>query len=519
MPAPSRGTAARSKVMTAEEAVAKIPSGSTIAIGGLISILCPETVIAALGNRFETSGSPAHVSVVTPVRVGWDKDNMTGLDHFARPGMLKRLISGSFNVKESPRITDMIRNNQIEAYSFSMGTLFQLIRSMAGGNDGMFTKVGLRTYVDPRMEGGKLNEATTDNINEVIQVGAEEYLYYRPLPIDVAIIRGTTADEDGNVSLEREPVTLAGLEMAMAAKASGGYVIVQAERLTAKGSISPRSVAIPGILVDAVVIDPEQQQSLLPYNPSWTGEVKAPTDDMVQPMALDMKKIILRRAAEELLPGSVINLGVGIPVALPQLLLEQHRLDQVTFSLEHGAVGGIPMGEEVFGAHRNPTAFFTSPQVFDYYHNGGLSATLLGFAQIDGSGNVNVSKFNGIFRGSGGFIDITHRTKKIMFCGTLTSGGLDIGIQDGKMTIVKEGRHKKLIRQVEHLTFNAEAAREKGQEPVYITERAVFRLGDNGLVLTEYAPGIDVEKEILPYIDFKVDIDPDVKPMSPHLFV
>lgn len=234
----------------------------------------------------------------------------------------------------------MIRNNQIEAYSFSMGTLFQLIRSMAGGNDGMFTKVGLRTYVDPRMEGGKLNEATTDNINEVIQVGAEEYLYYRPLPIDVAIIRGTTADEDGNVSLEREPVTLAGLEMAMAAKASGGYVIVQAERLTARGSISPRSVAIPGILVDAVVIDPEQQQSLLPYNPSWTGEVKAPTDDMVQPMALDMKKVILRRAAEELLPGSVINLGVGIPVALPQLLLEQHRLDQVTFSLEHGAVGG-----------------------------------------------------------------------------------------------------------------------------------------------------------------------------------
>lgn len=519
MPAPNRGTAARAKIMTAEEAVAKIPNDSTIAIGGLISILCPETVLAALGNRFDTSGSPARVSVVTPVRVGWDKERTTGLDHFAKPGMLKRLISGSFNVKESPKMTEMIRQNQIEAYSFSMGTLFQLIRSMAGGNEGMFTKVGLQTYVDPRIEGGRLNERTTDNINEVIEVGGEEYLYYRPLPIDVAIIRGTTVDEEGNVSLEHEPVTLAGIEMAMAAKANGGYVIVQAKRLASKGSIAPRSVAIPGILVDAIVIDPEQKQSLLAYNPSWTGEVKAPAAEIAQPLALDMKKIILRRAAEELHPGSVINLGVGIPVALPQLLLEENVFDQVTFSLEHGAVGGIPMGEEVFGAHINPTAFFTSPQVFDYYHSGGLSSTLLGFAQIDGSGNVNVSKFNGIFRGSGGFIDITHRTKKVMFCGTLTSGGLEVSIQNGRLAIVKEGRHKKLIRQVEHLTFNAQAAREKGQEPLYITERAVFRLGENGLVLTEYAPGIDIETEILPYIDFKVDIDPNVKPMSAHLFV
>lgn len=514
----SKDTRAPSKVMTAEEAVAKIPNDATIAIGGLISILCPETVISALGNRYDTGGSPKNLTVVTPVRVGWDKEKTTGLDHFAKPGMLKRLISGSFNVKESPKITDMIRNNQIEAYSFSMGTLFQLIRSMAGGNNGLFTKVGLHTYVDPRIEGGKLNETTTENINEVVEAAGQEYLYYRSLPIDVAIIRGTTVDEDGNVSLEHEPVTLAGLEMAMAAKANGGYVIIQAKRITAKGSISPRSVAIPGILVDAVVSDPKQKQSLLDYNPSWTGEVKAPMQAIAQPLPLDTKKIILRRAAEELHPGSVINLGVGIPVALPQLLLEENSFDQVTFSLEHGAVGGIPMGEEVFGAHINPTAFFTSPQVFDYYHNGSLSSTLLGFAQIDGSGNVNVSKFNGIFRGSGGFIDITHRTKNIMFCGTLTSGGLEIAIQDGMLSIVKEGKHKKFIPQVEHLTFNALVAREKGQEPLYITERAVFRLGEHGLVLTEYAPGIDIEKDILPFIDFKVEIDPNVKPMSSHIF-
>jgi propionate CoA-transferase len=518
MPIQHMDIATRNKVMTAEEAVANIQDGSTLVIGGLISILCPEKVISALGNRFDTSSSPRDLSVVTPVRVGWDKEKTTGLDHFAKPGMLKRLISGSFNVKESPKITDMIRGNQIEAYSFSMGTLFHLVRSMAGGNDGLFTKTGLHTYVDPRIEGGKLNDKTTKNINEVVQAAGQEYLYYHPLRIDVAIIRGTTVDEDGNVSLENEPVTLAGLEMAMAAKANGGYVIVQAKRLTAKGAIHPRSVAIPGILVDAIVIDPEQKQSLVEYNPSWTGEVKIPTHEVAAPMPLDTKKIILRRAAQELHPGSIINLGVGIPVSLPQLLIEDNFFDQVTFSLEHGAVGGIPMGEEVFGAHINPDAYFTSSQVFDYYHNGSLSASLLGFAQIDGAGNVNVSKFNGIFRGSGGFIDITHSTKKILFCGTLTSGALKVEISGGKLTIIQEGKHKKFIKQIEHLTFNARAAREKGQEPLYITERAVFRVGENGLVLIEYAPGIDIEKEILPFIDFKVEIDPNLKPMSSHIF-
>ncbi|NTZ17460.1 acyl CoA:acetate/3-ketoacid CoA transferase [Paenibacillus sp. JMULE4] len=519
MAAYQRSVTTRSKVMTAEEAVANIPDDSTITIGGLISILCPEKVISALGHRFDSCGSPSNLTVITPVRVGWDKERTTGLDHLAKPGMLKRLISGSFNVKESPRITEMIRSNQIEAYSFSMGTLFHLIRSMAGGNKGMFTQVGLQTYVDPRIEGGRLNERTTESLNEVIEVAGEEYLYYRPLPVHAAIIRGTTADEDGNVSLEHEPVTLAGLEMAMAAKANGGYVIVQAKRLAAKGSMHPRSIAVPGILVDAVVIDPEQKQSLLEYHhPSWTGEIKAPIDDIAEPLPLDTRKIILRRAAEELAPGSVVNLGVGIPVSLPQLLIEEHFFDQVTFSLEHGAVGGIPMGEEVFGAHINPTAILTSPQAFDYYHSGSLSASLLGFAQIDGAGNVNVSKFNGIFRGSGGFIDIVHRTKKILFCGTLTSGGLEVRIRDGKLAVVKEGRHKKFIPQVEHLTFNADAARQKGQAPLYITERAVFRLGEEGLVLAEYAPGIDIEKEILPYIDFPVTIDPAVRPMSSHIF-
>ncbi|WP_051330843.1 acyl CoA:acetate/3-ketoacid CoA transferase [Aneurinibacillus terranovensis] len=508
----------KSKVVSFEEAVSRIPSNATITIGGLISVLCPEKVLAALEERFHTTGEPRNLTVVTPVRVGWSQTRSTGLEHFANKGMLKRWISGSFSAKESPRITRMISDNEIEAYGFSMGILFHLVRAIAGDKPGVMTKVGLHTYVDPRYDGGRLNEITKENIVEVIKHKGEEYLFYRSFPIDVAIIRGTTADEDGNISLEQEPATLSGLEMAMSAKANGGYVIAQVKRITEKGSLHPRNVAIPGILVDSVVADPNQEQSLLGFNPSWTGEIKVPCSQVAKPMALNEKKIILRRAAQELLPGAIVNLGVGIPVGLPQLALEEGFFDQVTFSLEHGAIGGIPMGEEVFGAHINPTAIVTSPQIFDFYHCGGLSASLLGFAQIDSQGNVNVSKFNGIFRGSGGFIDIAHKTRKIMFCGTLTSGGLKVRIENEKLHIVQEGKYKKFIKNVEHLTFNGKATFEKGQEVFYITERAVFRLGPNGLILSEIAPGIDIEKHILSQMDCEVEISHDLKPMSTHLF-
>jgi propionate CoA-transferase len=512
-------TTTKSKVISFEEAVSKIPNGANITIGGLISVLCPERVMAELEKRYLSTGEPRDLTVITPVRVGWSKTHSTGLEHVANRGMLKRLISGSFNVKEGPRLTEMIREKEIEAYGFSMGTIFHWIRAMAAGESGLVTKVGLHTYVDPRYDGGRLNEHTTEDISKVIEIGGEEHLFYPTIPIHVAIIRGSTADESGNITLENEPVTLSGLEMAMAAKASGGYVIAQVKQVVPNNTLNPHDVAIPGILVDAVVIDSDQKQSLLDEeDPSWTGEIKLPIEQVYKPLPLNSKKVILRRAAKELKQGDVINLGVGIPVGLPQLAIEEGFFDDVTFSLEHGAIGGVPMGEEVFGAHINPTAIISSPQVFDFYHCGGLSATLLGFAQIDRLGNVNVSMFNGVFRGSGGFIDIVHKTKKIMFCGTLTSGKLDVAIEQGKVNILNEGKHKKFIPEVEQLTFNAKVALKNKQEVLYLTERAVFRLEDQGITLIEYAPGVDIERDILSHIDFKVNISPSLREMDADIF-
>lgn len=506
----------RPRILTAPEAAGLIPSGATVAIGGLISILCPERVLAAIGERFQKTGQPRDLTVITPVRVGWTPG--TGLDHFAQKGLLKRLISGSFSVKDSPLLAELIRINAIEAYSYSMGTLFHWVRAMAGGQTGLITQVGLHTYVDPRHGGGRLNTRTEEDLVQLIEIAGQEHLFYPATPIHVAIIRGTTADARGNISLEQEPATLAGLELAMAARASHGLVIAQVKRLTQAGTLHPRSVSIPGVLVDVVVVDPSQSQSLLPDDPSWTGEIRRPWEDLTAALPLNIRKVILRRAAQEVTPGSVINLGVGVPVELPKLALEEGFFDPITFSLEHGAVGGIPTGEEVFGAHINPEAFISSPQVFDYYHGGGLSLSLLGFAQVDGHGHVNVSYFNGIFRGSGGFIDICHRTPKLLFCGTFTASGADLMVEDGQLQIRHEGRHKKFVSAVEHLTFNADRARANGQVCLYLTERATFRLGERGLVLTEYAPGVDVERDILAHMDCPVEVASDLAMMSPSLF-
>ena len=503
-------------VLTAEQAAALVNDGATVAVGGLISVLCPEKILAALEQRFRTTGQPRDLTVVTPVRVGWQPG--TGLEHFTPPGMLRRLVSGSFSDRDSPALAQLVAENQIEAYSFSMGTLFEWLRAIGSGQPGWLTPVGVGTYLDPRHGGGRQNECAREDFVRLVTFEGEEYLFYPARPIDVAIIRATTADERGNLTLEDEPVTLGGLEIAMAARASGGLVIAQVKRRAAAHTLPARNVAVPGIFVDAVVVDPEQRQSLLPDNAAWTGSVRAPRDELTQPLPLDVRKVILRRAAQEIRPGDVVNLGVGIPVGLPQLALEENWLEDITFSLEHGAVGGVPTGEEVFGAHWNPDAFLSSPQVFEFYHGGGLSVSLLGFAQVDGAGNVNVSRFNGRFRGSGGFIDICHRTQRLVFCGTLTTGGLDAVVDDGRLSIRREGRVAKFVPLVEHLTFNAHQALKRGQSCLYVTERAVFRLGPNGLVLTEYAPGVDVRRDILDRIGCRAAVDPAVRPMDAHLF-
>ena len=505
-----------SKVLSFKEAAKLIQDGDSLVISSLISVLCPEKFLAALEERFQEEGQPRNLKVFTPCRAGWTPG--TGIEHLAHPGLLQRLVSGSFSSKDSPVLARMINENQIAVYSYSMGVMYEWVRALASGQPGLLTEVGLDTYVDPRREGGKFTSCCSEDLVKVIAVAGREMLHYQPFPVDVAIIRGTTADEFGNISLEEEPVTLGVLAMAQVAKANGGKVIAQVKRLARRGHVPCRQVVVPGALVDAVVVDPDQEQSMLPFNPYWTGEVVAPWDMVHKDLPLNARKVVLRRAALEMSSGDLVNLGVGIPVDLPFLALEEKFLDLVTFSTEHGAVGGVPSGVQVFGTHINPEAIIDAPSKFSMYHGGCLDVSFLGFAEIDQSGNVNVSRFGPSLRGSGGFIDIVHRTKKVVFCGTLTSGGLKAEIRAGTLTIVQEGKHQKFVPQVQQVTFSAQEAVRKGQEVLYITERAVFRLEQEGLVLIEYAPGLDTTADIMAQVGFPVCIDAKARPMNSSLF-
>lgn len=506
----------RQLFFSASEAASFVKTGDTVALGGLINILCPEQILKAIEERFLSTKQPRELTLVTPVRVG---NSGTGLEHFAHEGMLKRLISGSYNSWTQPTLCKMIADNIVEGYAFPMGVLFTLFGEIAAGNPGLITKVGLNTFVDPRLDGGKVNQAAKEDLVDVINLSGEEYLHYKSFPINVAIIRGTTADERGNISLEHEPVTLGVFEMALVAHNSGGSVIAQVKRVTSQGSLHPRKVVVPGALVDVVVVDEFQKQILNKklYNPSLVGEVNIPFTLENHKLPLDRKKIIMRRAALELQKNQVVNLGDGIPVLLPYIALEEGFFDKITFSTEHGAIGGLPTRDS-FGAHSNPQAIICSPSIFRFYQSGGLDCAFVGFAQIDETGNVNVSHFAGNLRGPGGFIDITHSTKKIVFCGSLTAGGLKVEARDGKLKIVNEGKHRKFLRRVEQITFRGENAISKGQEILYITERGVFKLTEQGIELLEIAPGIDLQEHILKLIDFEIQLRKPLKQMNKEIF-
>ncbi len=387
----------------------------------------------------------------TPIRAASTGEGELGLEHFGHEGLVSKLITATFQVKDAPNLAQLIFENKVATYSISMGMAFGVLRATASGEPGVLTKVGLHTFVDPRESGGKINAAAAEDLIQLQNFGGEEYLFYPKIPIDIAIIRGTTADEDGNISMEKEPNTLGMLMMAMAAKNSGGKVIAQVERVTQRGTLNPRLVEVPGVFVDAVVVDPNQKQNPGKYEPAVTGEVRQPLQEF-KPLPFGVDKIIVRRAAQELGKGYVVNLGVGIPSHLPTLATEEGFGGDLTFSLEHGALGGVPSGEtRLFGAHFNPDAIIDSLSIFDFYHGGGLDAALLGFAEIDQEGSVNVSYFGGLLRGPGGLIDITHKTKKIMFCGALTAGGLQVEWRDGELKIVREGRHKKFTKKSDRL--------------------------------------------------------------------
>ncbi|MGE0025050.1 MAG: acyl CoA:acetate/3-ketoacid CoA transferase, partial [Hyphomicrobium sp.] len=425
------------------------------------------------------------------------------------------------NFGRMPKVAQAAQDNKIQGYNLPQGIISKLYRSCAAGSPGLFSKVGLHTYVDPRLGGGKVNTVTKDDIVKLVAVDGREWLFYKATPIDVALIRATSADPNGNLSMERECLTLDVLAQAMAAHNNGGLVIAQVERLVADGSIRPKDVRVPGILVDCVVVaDPPEMHRMnygVIYDPGLAGEVRV-TVDSLPTMELDERKIIARRAAFELPPNGVINLGVGAPDGVANVANEEKVTPYLVMTTEAGAVGGVLAGGSSFGASANAHAIIDQNQMFDFYHGGGLDLTCLGMAECDSLGNVNTSKFGGRLNGCGGFIDISQNARAVVFAGTFTAGGLEVAIEDGKLKIVKEGRARKFVNQVEQVTFSGTYAAQKGQPVLYVTERCVFLLTDHGLELIEVAPGIDIERDILPHMAFRPHIHKPVT-MNPRLFV
>ena len=501
--------------VSAEQAVAMIRPGDTVVIGGSGGgLLEPDLLLATLGRCFTEGGAPGDLTLVHTTGIG-DREG-GGMDHLAHPGLARRIIAGNWGM--APRMSRLAVENAFEAYNFPQGVMSQLFREIAGGRPGLVTHVGIGTFCDPRLEGGRLNEVTTTDLVEVVQLAGREWLFYPALDLDVCLIRGTTADEDGNLSLEQEGARLETLAMAQATRNRGGLVIAQVKQVARAGSLDPRSVVVPGICVDVVVVHPGQRQLVThDFNPAFSGGTKAALTSLA-PFPLDQRKVVARRALAEIVDGDVVNLGVGIADGVALVAAEEGWSEAFTLTIEQGLVGGIPARGVIFGVATNPVAMLDQPAQFDFYDGGGLDIAFLGFAQVDRLGDVNVSRFGSRLVGTGGFVNISQNASTVVFCGTFTAGGLDARPAGGRLTIGTEGRHGKFVERVEQVTFSAAEARRRGQRILYVTERAVFRLGEAGLVLTEVAPGVDVRRDVVGLLGFPVEVAADLATMDPAIF-
>ncbi len=502
-------------LLTAEKAVSVIRDGETVCVSGFVGVGTPDELLIALEKRFLETGHPRDLTLVFAAAPGDGEGR--GLNRLAHKGLIKRGIGGHWSLV--PRLAKMAVEAEIEAYNLPLGCISQLYREIAGGKPGMLSKVGLHTFVDPRLDGGKVNQRTSEEFVRLLEIDGEEWLYYKAFPIHVALLRATTADTHGNATMEREALKLDATAMAMAAHNSDGVVIVQVERMAVRGSLLPKRVMIPGALVDCLVqASPENhlQTYATPYSHAFSGELRQPLE-AVAPLPMNERKIIARRAAFELPPRGVVNLGIGMPEGVALVAAEENLLDRVTLTAEPGVIGGMPQGGLNFGAALNPDAIVAQNVQFDFYDGGGLDMACLGMAQADRFGNVNVSKFGPRFAGAGGYINISQNASRLVLAGTFMAGGLKVEVENGELHILREGKTQKFITDVEQITFSGQYAARAQQPVLYVTERCVFRLTPEGLELIEVAPGIDIQCDILSNMDFEPIINTP-KQMDPRIF-